>query len=85
MADPSPAPSQHLLGDGFCPSPPMQFLIGDDVWPEDTENSSKASVLEDFKLIAYGFGNLPGLCTIQKSAHYIALEDSDLGLLADVS
>ena len=40
--------------------------------PVCTENPAQALVLEDFYLVAYGFGHLPGLCAIQWSAQDVA-------------
>ena len=37
----------------------VQFVVGDGIRPEDVEQSSQASILEHFQLVANALGHFP--------------------------
>ena len=59
MSYPPPSAQLDLLSDGLDGGPPVQFVVGDGIRPEDVEPSSQASILKHFQLVANALGHLP--------------------------
>jgi hypothetical protein len=47
---------------------PIEFFIADGSWPEDFQDSSETSDLEDIYFVDYGNRNLLRFCMIQKDS-----------------
>lgn len=53
-SSPSPSVLLNFLSDRFSGSPSVQFSTGNDIWPEDVQNSFESAVLEEFLSVTNG-------------------------------
>lgn len=57
MSYPPPSAKLDLLSDGLDGGPPVQFVVGDGIRPEDVEQSSLASILSHISSLHIIYGH----------------------------
>ena len=61
MANPFPLSLFDGSGDWFLSSPLPEILVGNSVWPSDSEDVAEASVDKHLQFMVERFGAFPGL------------------------